>query len=277
MGSSGPNIISPRKVVEMSLKALSPTYYARITAVQKRIKNAKRLLDAGCSDGYLDSVIKNRVEEIFGIDINWNDIRIAKMSNPRNIYDVGSLYELPYKSGYFDIVVCLDVLEHLHDDEKAISELTRILKIGGKLIITVPSAYFPFTFDPINYLLKIFNKHLNFGIWGFGHVRLYSMSALSEKLKKYLLKPIETEYLSHLLTGALENSYLISLFQPGLKSDPNNRDRVTIDMQELKRRLSYEPPLFLRELRDIIIKMDKILFGHSKTSINILVTAMKVG
>jgi len=48
---------------------------------------------------------------------------------------------LPFASATFDTVLCTSVLEHVHDAEAAVSEIARILKPGGRLIITVPFLY----------------------------------------------------------------------------------------------------------------------------------------
>ena len=128
----------------ISLKSLSPSYYTRISEVKKRIQKRGRLLDAGCSDGYLDYLIKDKRLKIFGVDINETDIQIAKELNPENRYLVCDITKMPFKSNYFDTIVCIDVLEHLENDEKAIREITRVLKEGGKAILTVPLLGLPF-------------------------------------------------------------------------------------------------------------------------------------
>jgi len=48
---------------------------------------------------------------------------------------------LPFQSATFDTVLCTSVLEHVHDAEAAVSEIERILKPGGRLIVTVPFLY----------------------------------------------------------------------------------------------------------------------------------------
>ena len=44
---------------------------------------------------------------------------------------VGDVYELPFKSGYFDAVVLFDLLEHLEEPQTAVAEINRVLKSGG--------------------------------------------------------------------------------------------------------------------------------------------------
>lgn len=51
---------------------------------------------------------------------------------------VASVYELPFLEGEFDVVLCMTVLEHLEDPAKAILEMRRVLKPGGKIVLSVP-------------------------------------------------------------------------------------------------------------------------------------------
>lgn len=46
---------------------------------------------------------------------------------------------MPFENDYFDHIVCIHVLEHIHDDRKAISEIRRVLKDKGHALIAVPT------------------------------------------------------------------------------------------------------------------------------------------
>jgi SAM-dependent methyltransferase len=52
---------------------------------------------------------------------------------------VGRLEQLPWESRRFDLITCLDVLEHVPDDRRALAELRRVCKVGGWLLLTVPA------------------------------------------------------------------------------------------------------------------------------------------
>jgi SAM-dependent methyltransferase len=54
----------------------------------------------------------------------------------------GSIYEMPYASGSVDAGLCLEVLEHIEDDERAVREIARVLKPGAVLIAAVPYTYY---------------------------------------------------------------------------------------------------------------------------------------
>lgn len=51
---------------------------------------------------------------------------------------VGDIAKIPVSNGYFDCVLCTEVLEHLQEPERALEEFARILKHGGVLILTAP-------------------------------------------------------------------------------------------------------------------------------------------
>jgi len=51
---------------------------------------------------------------------------------------VGSVYDLPFEDNEFDIVLCMVVMEHLEDPQRAIKEMKRVLKVGGKVLVSVP-------------------------------------------------------------------------------------------------------------------------------------------
>jgi SAM-dependent methyltransferase len=63
----------------------------------------------------------------------------ARPSSPRLHYVLGNLASLPLSSRSFDVIVALDVLEHLDDDETGLREAARVLRPGGVLLVTVPA------------------------------------------------------------------------------------------------------------------------------------------
>jgi 2-polyprenyl-3-methyl-5-hydroxy-6-metoxy-1,4-benzoquinol methylase len=110
-----------------------PTYLAKIEAVRRwldALPPAMRVLDAGCGEGVLVSEYAERLA-IEGVDTNYESDRVH----------AGSVTALPYAAASFDRALCLDVLEHLRLDEQpvALSELFRILRSGGELLVSVPN------------------------------------------------------------------------------------------------------------------------------------------
>ncbi|GAI07822.1 unnamed protein product, partial [marine sediment metagenome] len=74
-----------------------------------------------------------------GIDISEKAIKKSKERYPRFEYFVADATNLPFPENSFDYVICSEVIEHIPEDEKAISEVKRVLKNNGIFIITTPN------------------------------------------------------------------------------------------------------------------------------------------
>ena len=95
------------------------------------------VLDAGCGSGRtLEDLVA--YGEVTGIEL---DPDAAAAAAGRQVGDVhvGRLEELPFEDSSFDLITCLDVIEHIADDRSALSELRRVAKPGGWLLVTVPA------------------------------------------------------------------------------------------------------------------------------------------
>jgi SAM-dependent methyltransferase len=96
-----------------------------------------RVLDAGCGSGRTLEEL-GRYGEVFGLEL---DPGAASKARDRNCGEVhiGRLEELPWEDGYFDLITCLDVIEHTPDDRVTLRELRRVCRPGGFLLVTVPA------------------------------------------------------------------------------------------------------------------------------------------
>ena len=97
---------------------------------------AARLLDAGCAAGHMLDLLAEFGTAI-GVDSDAASVAVA-IECGRDAY-TAALPELPFPDGSFDASVCLDVLEHIEDDVAALTELARVTKPDGALLITVPA------------------------------------------------------------------------------------------------------------------------------------------
>lgn len=95
------------------------------------------LLDAGCGSGRtLDELaVFGRVT---GVDLSRQAVAAARARGHRNVL-VAPVERLPLASARFDLVTCLDVIEHTPDDSRTLSELRRVTRTGGRLVVTVPA------------------------------------------------------------------------------------------------------------------------------------------
>lgn len=91
----------------------------------------KTALDIGCRDGYWSDWLKKRGYKVTSIDIE-------PLYKGAIICDVED--GLPFKKSSFDIVFCTEVIEHLHKPSLLISEIDRVLKKGGRSVLTTPNS-----------------------------------------------------------------------------------------------------------------------------------------
>ena len=84
-----------------------------------------------------------------GVGINFDDAFEAKnrLEYHEKLGDYGGgvwgisvadTLDLPFKDNFFDLVICSEVLEHIHDHKAAVSEIVRVLKPGKNLVVSVP-------------------------------------------------------------------------------------------------------------------------------------------
>lgn len=82
--------------------------------------------------------VKKVPEQCVAIDISEECITESKKIKPNNIYFNADAIKIPFEDNYFEKIIFTEVLEHVKDPKKALSEIRRVMKIGGKLIMSVP-------------------------------------------------------------------------------------------------------------------------------------------
>ncbi len=109
---------------------------ARLEAVTTYLGNfeSKRILDAGCGKGRFAVKVKELYSscEVHGVDISEELLKEVPDCISQKM---GSILGLPYDTETFDGVFCIEALEHVIRTEKAIGELCRVLKDGGRIVI----------------------------------------------------------------------------------------------------------------------------------------------
>jgi len=106
-----------------------------------KIKIGKlKILDVGCGSGTIMEMLK-QFGELSGMDISIESVKYVKSLGFKAV-KADAQKKLPFKNSFFDVVLMLDILEHLKDDEEAIREIYRILKPKGYFILTVPALEF---------------------------------------------------------------------------------------------------------------------------------------
>jgi SAM-dependent methyltransferase len=137
----------------------------------------QKILEVGVGPGiYLEQFILKR-HQVIGIDISTEMLRISRNKLKDKGYDTFNLISadaefLPFRSGVFDIINCIEVLRHLPYPYKTIwkvfREEERVLIKGGTSLITIPNILFPLNLFSVFYymiprnIMRLFNKKIGF-------------------------------------------------------------------------------------------------------------------
>jgi SAM-dependent methyltransferase len=132
----------------------------RDTTNRRRAVPPPHILDYGCGTGG-NTRFYASVGSVVGIEPESSAIRLAQARGEAQ-YCCGRGNELPFRAEAFDAVVASDVLEHIEDDRSAMSEITRVLRPGGTLVITVPAH--PWLFSRHDAALHHFRRYTRSGL-----------------------------------------------------------------------------------------------------------------
>lgn len=147
-----------------------------------------------------------------------------------------SVYDLPFADGSFDCVIISEVLEHLHEDDRALAEISRVLKTGGVLAASVPRE------GPEAVCWALSKTYRN---TPGGHVRIYRRKALKRKLSSHGYRI----YASHFAHG-LHSPYwwLKCLFGPDREENAITKGYHQLLVWDMMRR-----PMFTRALEGALV------------------------
>jgi len=154
---------------------ISPGIRCKFDLLNEYIGNKrifKNGIDLGCSGNSFLYLVDNVVHKSF-FDLANFPLRQYKLNQFWHPL-CGDLIHLPYRNESFDFINALDVLEHIKDDELAVSEISRILKKNGIAVITVP------------HRMKYYTNQDKI----IGHYRRYEIDLIISLFKKYNLKNI---------------------------------------------------------------------------------------
>lgn len=103
------------------------------------IDRNSKILEIGCSGGPLIRALNSLgYKNVYGIDISQDAVDLCKRKGIRNI-NLMDGSRTDFDDGQFEVIIASDVLEHIKDEQNALSEWNRILKPTGLLIVFVPA------------------------------------------------------------------------------------------------------------------------------------------
>jgi len=161
-----------------------------------------RILDVGCGTGATTLGLR-RFGPVVGMDIGRRALEVA---GKRGIAVAqASAARLPARSGAFDLVVALDVLEHLEDDVAAAREMRAALRPGGLLLATVPA--YPFLWSGHDEAL--------------GHRRRYLRRQLVAVLER---AGFEVALCCYVMASILPAAVVVRLYERWIRRGPARRE-----------------------------------------------------
>jgi len=103
-----------------------------------------RALDIGCGTGFLMNVLADTpaIKEVAGLDYSLDALRFCRLRGLSHLLQ-GDAGRLPHRTGSFDLIVCIDTLQHLSPagaDREGLGEMARLLRPGGMLYLRTNSA-----------------------------------------------------------------------------------------------------------------------------------------
>jgi SAM-dependent methyltransferase len=118
------------------VRRLFDNFFDRISTEIAAVDPA-RVLDAGCGEGETIERLRDLLPKpVQGIDLNPESVEFASARLPEDRFEVGDLTDLRFGDSSFDLVLCLEVLEHIPDPEPALREMARVS--SSDLLISVP-------------------------------------------------------------------------------------------------------------------------------------------
>lgn len=141
------------------------------------------ILDVGTSTGTNLRMLRDLgFQRVTGLDLSPEAIRLCAAKGLGRIH-CGDVSALPFEEASFDLVLATDILEHVEDDALALTQIARVLKQGGRTLVTVPA------FE---------------SLWGLQdkvahHFRRYRMSQVKKLISQAGLRPSRCFYFNFLL------------------------------------------------------------------------------
>lgn len=176
-----------------------------LNAVGERVSG--KILENGCGVGMYIEHLQPYGGTVFGLEYDWERAQTAAQRLPHILCAAGEF--LPFDDAYFDVILSHEVIEHVQNDQLAIREMVRTLKVGGRLVLFCPNRGYPFethgiywrgkyhfgNVPLINYLPRRWRDQLA------PHVRVYTFADLNRLFTGLPVKFVERR----VIFGAYDN------------------------------------------------------------------------
>jgi len=169
-----------------------------VYSLLKNQPKSAKILEIGCGSGYiLDYLKKKRYQNVEGVDASKTWLKFYT--------NIKKGTKIPNKKGAYDIILLLDVIEHVKEEKVLLRKIYRILKKDGVLLISAPAYMFMWSHH------DVLNKHY----------RRYTQTRLNKPLTENGFDIIKSTYWNAKMLPAI---YLIKIIQKIKKSKASNME-----------------------------------------------------
>jgi ubiquinone/menaquinone biosynthesis C-methylase UbiE len=164
------------------------------------VRPGERVLDLGCGAGRFTAALREHGADAVGVDLAEGALERAR----RNVPGAGfHATTEAIEDASVDLVWCSEVLEHVPDTAGLLSEARRVLKTGGRLLVTTPSHDLP-----RRLAIALLRWEPHFDPLG-QHVRFYSRRSLARVLETFAFEAIEVRARRGMLAGRARKARLV--------------------------------------------------------------------
>jgi 2-polyprenyl-3-methyl-5-hydroxy-6-metoxy-1,4-benzoquinol methylase len=162
---------------------LLPAILAALSPQTTTQTSKLRVLDLGCGNGSLSHLIATQGYEVVGVEDSSSGVQFASRNFPECRFFQASVYDLPYADleNTFDVVLSVDVIEHLLYPRELLCAAKKCLKPGGNLILTTP--YHGYWKNLVIAVLGKMDHHFD-PLWDGGHIKFFSVATLTHLVKQ---------------------------------------------------------------------------------------------
>ena len=155
------------------------------------VGSGKRVLDIGCSSGYLARPLVKRGCTVIGIELDDTAAESAREVCSEVLVGDAETMELPFPESSFDVILCGDLIEHLRAPELFLARVRPLLREEGRLVLTTPNV--------ANWTMRLGLlagrwRYTERGILDRTHLHLFTRNTLVETLERAGYRIVELDY-----------------------------------------------------------------------------------
>ena len=201
-------------------KSIVGEWVSAIDRCLKDLPTDSAVIDLGCGNGLLLSRFRSRGWNLVGVDSSQSGVKLARQKYPDIRFEVVDVTTDLSVVGYgsFGAVISTDVIEHIFLPRKYVANCFKVLRPGGRLVITTP--YHGYAKNLAIALANEWDNHLQ-PLQDFGHIKFWSVESLSTLLFEAGFEGISWQGLGRV--PHLWKDMLITAHKPGIGPKGPNR------------------------------------------------------